>query len=412
MRILLLTLYFDPDVAANAVIMTELAEELAARGHDLTVVTAFPHYAGNIVSEEYKGKIIHREARKNIKILRTYLYTSPMKERFWVRLLNYVSFNLLSTLVGIFSGPQDLILAPSPPLTIGFSAFIIGLFKRIPYVYNVQDINPDVLIKLGILKNPLGIIFSRWLESFVYRWATHITVLSEGFRKNLLDKGVPSRKITVIPNFIDVDFVRLMPRENRFRDQFDFKDKFLVIYAGNLGHSQNLEHVLLAASKIQADGYDQVQFVIVGNGSRESILKTKSRELNLYNVDFIPFQPREMVPLIFAAADISLITLRSGIALDSMPSKLYTIMASSRPVVASVDVGSDIGKLIAEAECGMNVPPEDPQAVYEAIMQLYNEPDLRNSLGGNGRRFVTSHFTRDIIGEQYHSLLEEIYTQL
>lgn len=408
MRILLLTLYFDPDVAANAVIMTELAEELASRGHQLTVVTAFPHYASNIVSEAYKGKIIHREFRKNIRILRTYLYTSPKKERFLVRLLNYVSFNILSTLVGIFSGPQDLILAPSPPLTIGFSAHVIGRLKRIPYIYNVQDINPDVLIKLGILKNPLGITFSKSLEQFVYRNARHITVLTEGFRKNLLSKGMASEKLSVIPNFIDAEFVRPQPHENKFRDLYNLHGKFLVIYAGNLGHSQNLEHVLMAAKQFQDDSNENIVFLIVGNGSRKESLKSISEKNQLSNVRLIPFQPRDMVPFIFSAADVSLITLKAGIASSSMPSKLYTIMASGRPVVAAVDLGSDIWKLIDKAQCGISVPPENSQMIYDAVLKLYTDPVIRSKFGENGRRYVTSHFTRDIIGEQYHQLVMSI----
>jgi colanic acid biosynthesis glycosyl transferase WcaI len=186
MRILVITLYYHPDIGANAVIVTQLCQELANRGHQLMVVTGFPHYADNTLERRYRGKLLASERTGQLRVIRTYLYTSPHKASFLVRFLNYVSFNILSTLAGLFSGPQDVILAPSPPLTIGLSAAIIGFFKRIPYVYNVQDINPDVLIKLGILKNRLFISFSKWLERFVYRCAAVITVLSEGFQNNLL----------------------------------------------------------------------------------------------------------------------------------------------------------------------------------------------------------------------------------
>ncbi len=280
MKLLLLTLYFHPDVAANAVIMTELAEELVALGHQITVVTAFPHYAGNVIDQRYKGRLIQRETYKGIQIIRTYLYTSPNKKSFLVRFLNYVSFNVLSTLAGIFSGPQDLVLAPSPPLTIGVSAWIISRLKRIPNVYNVQDINPDVLIKLGILRNPAGIAFSRWLERFVYRHSDHITVLSAGFQSNLARKGVPAKKMTVIPNFIDPEFVHPLAAENGFRLQHGWRDKFLVIYAGNLGHSQNLEHLLACADLMRAQ--EDLAFVIVGNGSRKPLLEAQCETMGLH----------------------------------------------------------------------------------------------------------------------------------
>jgi colanic acid biosynthesis glycosyl transferase WcaI len=399
----LLTLYFTPDVAANAVIMTELAEELTALGHQVTVTTAFPHYAGNVIDQRYRGRLIQQDEHKGMKIIRTYLYTSPHKQRFLVRFLNYVSFNLLSTLVGLFAGPQDVILAASPPLTIALSAFIIGCVKRIPYIYNVQDIYPDVVVKLGILNNPFIIALSRLLERFVYTHARHITVLSEGFKANLLRKEVPLKKLTVISNFVDVDFIRPLPSNNSFRHRFGLDDRFVVLYAGNLGHSQNLEHVLECASLVI--GNKDITFVIVGNGSRKPYLEALSREIGLRNVYFIPFQPWKDVPEIYAAADISLVTLKKGIAFDSVPSKVYTIMSSARPVIAAVDPGSDAWVLVEQAKCGLCVEPENPYALTEAIRTLYADPDLRMHLGRNGREHVIKYYTRQVVARKYHELL-------
>lgn len=406
MRILLLTLYFAPDVAANAVITTELAEELNVLGHQVTVVTAFPHYAGNVIDRRYRGRLIQRDKYKGIQVIRTYTYTSPHKQRFLVRILNYVSFNLLSTIAGHFAGSQDIILAPSPPLTIGLSAYIISRVKRIPYVYNVQDIYPDVVVKLGILKNPWVIAFSRRLERFVYGHARHITVLSEGFRANLLRKGVPPQKVTIIPNFVDVDFIRPLSLDNGFRHRFGLDGRFVVLYAGNLGHSQNLEHILECATLLQDQ--DGTTFVIVGNGSRKPYLETLAQQMALSNVCFVPFQPREDVPEIYAAADISVVTLKKGIALDSVPSKVYTIMASARPVVAAVDPGSDTWRLVEQAQCGICIPPEDPHALAAAIRTLYADPALRERLGRNGRGHVVQHYTRQAVARQYHELLTSL----
>jgi colanic acid biosynthesis glycosyl transferase WcaI len=403
MRVLILSLYFAPDVAANAVIMTELAEELAALGHEVTVVTAFPHYEGNVIDEHYRGKLIEKEDRDAITIIRTYLYTSHNKESTLVRFLNYVSFNVLSTLAGLFSGPQDVVLVPSPPLTIGLSAFTISLFKGIPYVYNVQDIYPDVVIKLGILTNRRVIRFSRWLERFVYRQASRITVLSEGFKRNLLGKGVPEEKLTVIPNFVDTGFIRPLPRHNGFRDRFDLDGQFVALYAGNVGHSQDLENVLACAERFEDQ--DDVTFVVVGNGSRRPYLEDLAGAMELSNVRFIPFQPREDVPKIYAAADVCLVPLKENIALDSVPSKAYTIMASGRPIVASVDRGSDAWNLVEQAECGVCVEPEDPQALAQAIRRLYDNPDLRERLGRNGREHVVAHYTPKAVARRYDELL-------
>jgi colanic acid biosynthesis glycosyl transferase WcaI len=405
-RILLLTLYFEPDVAANAVIMTKLAEELVRLGHHMTVVTAFPHYAGNVIEETYQGRLIERESRKGVEIIRTYLYASPEKQRFLVRFLNYVSFNCLSTLAGLLCGPQDVILAPSPPLTVGFSAYIIGLFRRIPYIYNVQDIYPDVVVKLGILSSRWVIAVSRWLERFVYKHARHITVVSEGFQANLLRKDVPQARLTIIPNFVDTDFVRPLPRDNSFRQRLGLDHRPMVLYAGNLGHSQDIEVVLQCAALLE--GQDDIAFVIVGEGSCKADLESLARDMALSNVRFVPFQPREDVPEIYAAADVSLVPLKQGIALNSVPSKAYTIMASGRPIVASVDRDSDAWQLVKRAECGVCVPPEDAKALAHAVHALCLDADLRGRLGRNGRRYVVQHYTPGAIAGRYDALLRRV----
>ncbi|MBI5635268.1 MAG: glycosyltransferase family 4 protein [Nitrospirae bacterium] len=406
MHILFLTLYFAPDAGANAVIMTELVEELSSLGHHVTVVTTFPHYAENAVDQQYKGKFIHYEEHKGVRIIRTYIYVSPKKTRFVARLLNYLSFNLLSTLAGIFSGSQDIILAPSPPLTIGVSAYIISRFKRIPYVYNVQDINPDVLIKLGVLRNLLGIAVSRWLERFIYRKAKHITVLSEGFQRNLLRKDVPPNKMTIIPNFVNVNYIRPLPHDNSFRQCFDLEKRFVVLYAGNLGHSQNVEHLLDCALLLES--IEDIVFVIIGNGSRKPYLEARALESGIKNVHFIPFQPWRDVPFIYASADVSVVLLKRGIALDSVPSKVYTIMASARPVIAAVDPGSDVWVLVEQTQCGICVEPESPRALAQSIQMLYSDPSLRERLGHNGREYVVQQHTPTIVSRLYHDLFTRL----
>lgn len=408
MRILLLSLYFAPDIAANAVIMSELAEELSNSGHEITVITSMPHYAQNVMDLDYQGKLIKREQLGSISIFRTYIYTSSEKTRFIVRFLNYVSFNILSTLVGIFIKRHDVILAPSPPLTIGLSAFIIGLLRRTPYIYNVQDIYPDVVVKLGILRNPIGIAISKTLERFVYRYARKVTVLTEGFRMNLIEKDVPDNKIKTIPNFVDTDFIRPISRKNGFTASLGLENKFVVLYAGNLGHSHDVDTVIDSARNLISQ--NEMVFLIVGNGSRKPYLEQRVKELDLPNIIFIPFQDRGKVPEIYASADISLVPLKKRIAIDSVPSKAYTIMASGRPIVASIDPESDIWDLIENSNCGICVPPEDPVAMTNAIITLYNNPKLRKEYGENGRLYVNKNYTRKIVGKMYDNLLTEVAT--
>ncbi|HMA53594.1 MAG TPA: glycosyltransferase family 4 protein, partial [Acidobacteriota bacterium] len=262
MRILMMTTYFAPDSAANAVIMTQLAEDLARLGHQITVVTSFPHYDQNRIPKRYRGRLWSKERSGDLSICRLYLYVPKRKTGFIGRLANYASWNLLSTLAGIMAKKFDLLFVPSPPLTNGAAGYAVSRIRGIPYVYNVQDIYPDIAVRLGVLKNkPMIGAFGR-LERFVYRKAAAVSVLSEGFRSNLLAKGVPDRKIHVIPNFADTEFIRPLARRNRLSASLGLDDRFVVLYAGNIGLSQGLEAVLDAAVLLK--DHPDIVFLIVG----------------------------------------------------------------------------------------------------------------------------------------------------
>ncbi len=406
MRVLLLSLYFKPDPSANSVIMTELVEELIDLGFEVTIVTTFPHYDINQIWDEYRGKWVQKEEQGKLRIYRTYLYVPQKKSSFLGRILNYISFNVMSTIVGLFAGKYDIILAPSPPLTIGLSAYLLSRLRRVPYIYNVQDIYPDVAIHLGVLTNQRAIRFFQGLEKFVYRHAIAVTVLSDGFCRNLLAKGVPANKIKIIPNFIDTEFMRPGPKENSFAYQHSLQDKVVVMYAGNVGLSQGLETLLEAAGHLLK--LSDLRILIVGNGAAKADLVEKAKQMALTNVTFLPFQPRADLPEMYAAADISLVVLRAGIGADSVPSKAYTIMASGRPLIAAIDADSETTKLIDDARCGQWVPPEEPETLAKAIRALYENKTKRIQFSQNGRRFVEAHYTRQSVAKQYANLLEQL----
>lgn len=406
LRILLLTLYFAPDPAANAVIMTELAEQLAALGHEVTVVAAFPHYDTNRIWDAYRGKLVQREQHGPVCVYRTYLYVPGNKTNIVGRLLNYLSFNLLSALVAAWQPRHDVILAPSPPLTNGMGAFFVSRLRGIPYVYNVQDIYPDIAIRLGLLTNPTLIRHFRWMEDFVYRHAAAVTVLSDGFRRNLHQKGVPETKLAVIPNFIDVDFVRPGEKDNPFSRAHGWQERFVVMYAGNIGLSQNLQNVLAAAALLQ--NHPQIHFLLVGNGAAKESLRQQAQAMALDNVTFLPFQPRESLPDLYATADVSLVSLSRDIGSESVPSKAYTIMASGRPLLAAVSHDAETRLLVQQANCGLWVDPDDPAALAAAVLNLRDRPALRAEMGVNGRRYVEQHHVPHMVARQYAALLRQL----
>lgn len=406
MRILLLTTYFKPDITANGILLTQLALEWQRLGHEVTVVTSMPHYATNRIWDAYRGKLWVREKMAGLDVYRVYLYVPERKTSIFGRLFNYASFNLLSTAIAVTRSRPDIVFVPSPPLTNGVAGYIIAKRFGVPFIYNVQDIYPDIAIRLGILKNPRLIALFQRMERFVYRKARTVSVISQGFRRNLLAKGVPEEKIAVIPNFVDTDFIHPLPRQNAFSRQHGLDERFVVLFAGNVGLSQSLDTVLDAAARLR-DQTD-ILFFIIGNGAAKPALQQRAREENLTNVRFLPFQPHEVVAEMYASADVGLVPLKKGITQESVPSKVFSIMAASRPIIAMVDEGSDTQRLIDQAQCGLCIEPENPDRLVEAILMLHQDHALVGTMGSRGNTFVQMYFSKSGVARQYIELFHQV----
>lgn len=406
MKILVVSLYYEPDQCqGNGPIVRALCEDWAAAGHDVTVVTSFPHYNCEAVWPEYRGKFWQRDRLGKVNILRSYIYVSARKTGL-ARVLNYLSFNVSSTLAGLTADKPDVIFVMSPPLTIGLTAYLLGRLKGAPYCYNVQDIWPEAAVRLGMLKGERVIRFWERVERFIYRQARGIFAISEEFRENLEGKSVAASKIEVIPNFVDTEFLRPLPRQNAFSAKHGLNDKFVVLYAGNVGLSQGLEVVLEAAELLRDE--PEVLFQIVGAGSSKAELMVAAAQRGLHNVRFLPLQAEADVPQLYASSDVALIPLRRGLAQNSVPCKTYSIMSSARPYIASVDEGSNVWKLTERAGCGVCVPPENAQALAAAVLDLKADRKRRQLMGLNGRDFVEGHFARDVITQRYRHVLEAL----
>jgi colanic acid biosynthesis glycosyl transferase WcaI len=404
MRILFLSAYFPPDVAATGVVMATLATEFVAKGHEVTVITSVPHYDTNHVWPKYSKKLVYSERRDGMQIYRLRVYVADDKSNIAKRILAYASFNVLSLLRGIILRKHDVILAPSPPLSNGVVADIVGRLRATPFVYNVQDVWPDVAVRAGLLQNERAIKYLKKMESYVYRRAAKISVLSEGFRHNLLAKGVPDDKISVLPMLVDTEFVTPVAKLNEFARKHSLENKFVVLFAGNMGFSQGLEVVLEAAKLLQ--GSEAIQFLMVGNGAAKSEAESYCESLRLRNVQFLPFLPREGVPALYGASDVCLIPLKRGFSTESVPSKLLTIMAAGRPAIAALDRSSDTWGLIQEAKCGLCVEPDDPKALAAAIKTYYLDASARCEAGLNARRFIESNFQPRSVAQSYLEMME------
>ena len=406
MRILILTNYWPPEVGASSHLTFELCTSLVGYGHQVTVVTGFPRYIVQHVPKKYRGKWLYREEVKGIRVIRI-VAPSSSGRRALIRSLEHVLVAPPLLLGGLLAGPADVIYTISPPLPLGLTAYLLGKVKRARFVFGIQDIFPQNAVDLGLLRNPVVIWFARRLEAFVYRKAHFITVHSEGNRAFLLTQaGVPGDKVKVMPNWVDTETIAPGDRNNGFRVEYGLDDQFIVLFAGTMGWSQGLDVVVEAASLLQA--YQDILFLLVGDGVDKERLMAKAQALDLPNVRFLPMQPWERYPLVLNAADVCLVTLRPEVRTPVVPSKLLTIMASGRPVVASLDLNGDAPEIVEAAQCGYAVEPGNPEKLAQTILALYNSPALREKYGQNGRQYAEEHFSRGVRTGAYERLFLEV----
>lgn len=410
-KILLVSLVFAPDGVSTAILLTELAAQLHRFGHDLVVVTTTPHYNQDIDSLKAQplchrwGPFLMQSDCRGIRVF--HVRVRPKGKRVLSRLFDYINFHVIGTLAGLrLGGKYDIVLAPSPPLTVGLSAMILAWARRVPFIYNVQEIYPDLAVELGVLKNRQVIRFFERLERFIYARAKVVVVISERFRQRLLAKGVPAGKLAVIPNFVDVNEVQPGERHNAFSRQQGLDNAFVVQYAGNIGLTQDFETIIAAAQLLK--DIPEVHFLIVGDGARRAWLVQQIKELGLQNIRWLPYQPRNIMPLLYASSDICLVPLRHSMARDTFPSKVYTIMAAGRPALVSADPDSELAAVVGQSKCGVAVPPGDPVAMTDAIRTMHSGRDVLREMGKHGRQFVENNHSPQAVANQYHALIESI----
>ena len=420
MRLLFLAQHYAPEQVSGAVLATELAEGLAQRGHNVVFVTCAPSYPQGKVFTGYRNRILQVEDLAGVRVSRTWSYISPRqanRHSFWPRILNYGTFSASALYGGLLAmrprraRPQlavrpDLVFSYSPPLPLGITAWLLSRFWHVPWVLRVEDLYPEAAVAVGALRNRAAIRFFSALERFLYQQATHVSLISEGFRRNLQAKGIPADKLSVIPVWADPEMIRPEAKENGFRRRHGLEGTFLIMYAGTLGLTSALEDVVLAACHLK--DYSDVRFMMIGEGVRKDSLANMARQLGLDNMTFLPFQPREILSEVMAAADVSLVTLNRASSPFSLPSKAFSIMASGRPILAVTPPESEVAELVRTGECGAIVPPGEPDTLAKTILNLRSDPGQLERLGENGRTLLESHYSRQRSIDRFADMLEQV----
>ncbi len=390
MRVLLLTHYFPPEIGSGPHYPFELAESLVKRGHRVTVVTGFPRYNVPVMPPDYRMRLLRRECKSGVQILRINapnFYGSSVVSRGLVQMLAPPVLGLRAAL----AGRHDVIYTITPPIVIGLAARRVAQVHRVPWVANVQDLFPQCMIDLGILRGQRMIRMFERMERTLYRTATAITVMSPGNREFVIGRGGDPDRVHVVPNWVDTASFDTDAPRGSFRQEYGLGDGFLVVFAGTMGFSQGLEVVIEAARL--TEGEDGLLWLMVGGGAERDRLAAAAEGLT--NVRFLPMQPKEKYPSVLADADVCLVTLRPEVATPTVPSKIATIMAAGRPLIASIPAAGDARRVIEEAGAGVVVPPADASALADAVVALKRDRDRLADMGRSGRAYAESHLSRE-----------------
>lgn len=401
MKILLLAQHYAPEEVSGAVLATELASDLVSKGFEVSFITCAPNYPYGKVYAGYRNSFLSKENNQGVTVYRVWSYISSRKNNL-ARLINWVTFSIAALWGGLAAGRQDIIFSYSPPLPLGISAWLLARLYRARWILRVEDLYPDSAIAAGALRSHFLISILNGFEKFLYHRADHISLISKGFRQNLIKKGVPAEKTSVLPVWVDAEQIYPMEKENAFRRENKLCGKFVILYAGNIGQTSALEDVVKAASQLKDE--EHIRFVIVGEGIRKAELIQSVEDQKMENVLFLPYQPREKVAEMMAASDVGVVSLNTTSSSFSFPSKTFTIMASGRPVLAITPMKSEIAGLIQSTACGINIPIGQVDLLVKTILSMYKDPITNELMGRNGRAIMVNNYSRKVCINQIYKL--------
>lgn len=421
MRILQLAGYFFPEKAASIYLEENRYEAFSNAGFKTVVFAARPQRG--LSEEEYqafKHKKMEMMYDNGVEVHRFPMYREGKNPI--LRALRYLLISIIQWWKGLWAKDIDLIYVASTPPTQGALAALVKKLKRVPFVYNLQDIFPDSLVGTNLAKKG-GLLWKvgRAIENFTYRNADKIIVISEDFKKNIMAKGVPEDKIVVIYNWVDEDAVKEVPRsENKLFDKYNLdRSKFYITYSGNIGLTQNMDMLMEVMGELRTEAPD-IQLVLVGEGAyKEQVVKKISGQAGndgairgtvLPNVIMLPFQPYEDISYVFSLGDAGLVISKPGVGANSVPSKTWSIMSASRPVLANFDE-NELKDIVTTHHCGIFTKAGDKEAFKASVLELYHNSELCKEYGRNGRQFVMENLTKEVGTQKYVDVIKSFEKQ-
>ncbi len=405
MRILIVSQYFTPEVGATQTRMHQFAKHLSSMGHSVRVVCEFPNHPEGVIPEEYEGQWVEKTRLDGFDVTRLWVRASPEKN-FFSRLLFYFSFMFFPIFKMIFNGEKyDVVLATSPPLFVGAAGWVISFFKRAHFILDVRDLWPAAAIALGEISNPVVVKTAELMEGFLYRMASLIVVVTEGFRDYISKRGVGKDKMIWIPNGTVEEIFQPEEPDGELRKELGIEpDDFVVTFAGNHGIAQGLDSVVEAAEMLRGE---KIKFLFVGEGPVKSKLVRMVEKRDLSNVIFHSRVPLEEITRYLAISDATLVPLRDDDLFEMfIPSKMFDFLACGKPVLLSVR--GEAREILKSSEGGMFVEPENPEDLKKKIEYFIEHPERTEEMGERGRNYVLDNFTRKKQAKQLEKNLREL----
>ena len=397
--------YFPPELNGGATRASELAKLWSMNGHKVTILTGFPNHPNGVIPEAYRGKFFMEEMVNGYHVRRNFIYATPNKG-FVKRIMNHISLTISSVLGSITKARPDVIIASSPPLFLAISGYILSRIKRVPYIFEVRDIWPQQAVDLGMLRNRYIIRAMEALEFFLYKSAAKVVGVAESTRCVLTKRGLTSEKIEIIFNGTDLEKFKPGPVDMVLKDRFGLQDKFVVSYIGTIGLSQGLAVLVEAAQKLDKSHPD-IHFLIVGDGARRDMLVAMCDNMKLHNITFLEPQPRSLVPDLYRLSDVTVVSLRNvPLFKSTIPSKIFEIMSCGTAMILAVD--GEARNIVEQAGGGLCITPENPEAMAEAILRIYDHPALRAQFTTHGRAYVGKYYDRQALAQQYLDILQNM----
>lgn len=367
----------------------EMGQFLKTRGHELVIVASDLNYQTGQRTVERRG-LYAEQIFDGVRVLRSYIYPAIHRSYFW-RVIAFFSFMFSSIWTALRVKDLDLVMGTTPPIFQAVSAWVVAALRRKPFLLEVRDLWPEFGISMGVLKNPVIIALSRWLEMFLYKRATHILVNSPAYRDYMLAKGVPENKVTYIPYGTDVDMFNPSIDGSSIRRELNVDDKFVVLYAGALGQANDIDTLLRAAERLKKE--ERISFVLFGDGKERTRLEDEAQRMDLRNVIFAGTRPKKDMPRIVASADACLAILQDIPAFrTTYPNKVFDYMAAGRASIIVID--GITRELIETSRGGVYVKPADDAMLAQKILELSQNPAQVKEMGANAREYLVRNLDR------------------